>query len=306
MRLIVYSDGSTANEGAGKRYSFIGVSIRTDDGQEIESISEYIGSFNSNLTEYMAAEAGVRRALLLGATEVEVRSDSLNLVNVFNGSQLHKKQAHVYYAVINKMKDAARSLASFSVIHVDRNANRRANQLSHQAYKRAPINIQSEMERAYNALSGLTRIDTTFVPPTTMEEAERRRDDLVTRVKAIQETIRLTREAFRQNALRREAYGPKRNLHVAEWRRATRELRSTNEWIRKERSKRRELQTCPSIHEIPSYTLEDASSLIRAALFLFRRLAREGLVEYTHKEQVLVDALREYDCHYGSAITKVS
>lgn len=303
MKLIVYTDGSVANEGLGLRYSFIGCSVQTEQGAEIESLSQYIGSFDSNRTEYIAAREGLKLAMKLGALVVELRSDSLNLVNTFNGIQTHKTNASNYEKIILEIREAARFLNKFSVVHVPRENNKRANFLSHHAYSKAPTHVKHEMGAIFSSLTA-SRKWVDFIEPKTMEEAERRRLEQMNYVKSLQEKIRRDRIAFNKGETSREMYPTERHATLNELKTATTDLRMINEWLRTERNAINTFQTME--FDIPPFEEANATSLVRAALVLFRRLAREGLVSYSQEEQGLVDAMREHDRKYGAVITRVS
>jgi ribonuclease HI len=91
------------------------------DGRVLGTVSEYIGSTTNNVAEYRAAIAGLERALEVGAREVDLRADSLLVVNQILG-KWKVKQAH-----LKPLHESAKALLarfrSSSVEHVGRDAN---------------------------------------------------------------------------------------------------------------------------------------------------------------------------------------
>lgn len=59
--------------------------ITTPDGERLEEFGRAIGWATNNVAEYQALIEGVRRALELGAREVDVNADSLLVVRQVEG-----------------------------------------------------------------------------------------------------------------------------------------------------------------------------------------------------------------------------
>ena len=74
MKLILHCDGaSRGNPGP----AGIGVALfRDGEGEPVAAIGESIGRTTNNVAEYAALLRGLREALLKGASEIEVRTDS--------------------------------------------------------------------------------------------------------------------------------------------------------------------------------------------------------------------------------------
>jgi ribonuclease HI len=82
MKLIISSDGcSRDNPGP----AAIGAVLSDVNGNVVDTISRAIGKATNNEAEYKAAIAAMYRARMLGATFIELRSDSTLLVNQLNG-----------------------------------------------------------------------------------------------------------------------------------------------------------------------------------------------------------------------------
>ena len=73
MKLTIFSDGGSRNNPGP---SATGVVIKDEKGQTISSYGEYLGKQTNNYAEYMATISGLKKALELGATEVECIVDS--------------------------------------------------------------------------------------------------------------------------------------------------------------------------------------------------------------------------------------
>lgn len=132
IRMIVYTDG--ASRGNPGRAS-IGAAIYAEEGGEmIGSVSEDIGHATNNVAEYKAVIAGLEEALRLGATEVELRADSLLLVRQLTG------EYRVKHPGLRPLAAAAtrllRQFESTEIIHVRREFNEVADALANAALDR--------------------------------------------------------------------------------------------------------------------------------------------------------------------------
>lgn len=109
----------------------IGVSIVGTDGQEVGKISQKIGTTTNNVAEYSALIAGLRYAVDHRFSAVSVYSDSQLMVRQILG------QYKVKDANLKKLWDEAKGmiqgLPSFSIHHVPREQNRRADELANLA-----------------------------------------------------------------------------------------------------------------------------------------------------------------------------
>ena len=101
-------------------------------GSTLAEVAEYLGRTTNNVAEYQALILGLKRALQLGATAVEVVSDS----------ELMVRQVEGRYQVKNAgLLTLAREVASlrqrfpdgFAIRHVLRGGNRRADELANAA-----------------------------------------------------------------------------------------------------------------------------------------------------------------------------
>jgi len=129
--VTVFVDGaSRGNPGP----AGFGVFMRTDAGEIIE-LCGFLGTTTNNVAEY----AGLIEALLTakqeGATEVEVISDSLLLVNQMLGKYRVKHPNLI--PLYNKAVRLTREFRRFSIRHTLRAGNKEADRLANLAVDRA-------------------------------------------------------------------------------------------------------------------------------------------------------------------------
>lgn len=128
MKVIVRPDGaSRGNPGP----AAIGVVIEDTRSNALREISEPIGRATNNEAEYEALLRGVEEAHSLGATEVEIRTDSQLLANQLLGTY------RVRSPTLARLHDAVRrALSGFERVEirpVPRQENKRADRLASQA-----------------------------------------------------------------------------------------------------------------------------------------------------------------------------
>ena len=128
MYVVIYTDGACrGNPGP----SGIGASIENENGDEIATVSCYIGNGTNNRAEYIAAIEGVKKAIQLQAEEIELRMDSLLVVRQVEGLW---KIKHPSLKILNQeLKHALNSLKKWRVKHVPREKNQRADSLANMA-----------------------------------------------------------------------------------------------------------------------------------------------------------------------------
>ena len=125
--LIVSCDGaSRGNPGP----AGIGVHITDERGAVVAEIAEGLGETTNNVAEYTAAREGLRRAAELGATRVQLRSDSQLLIEQLSG-RYKVKAAHLrplYDEVVAEMARFQR----VGLAHIPRERNREADRLANE------------------------------------------------------------------------------------------------------------------------------------------------------------------------------
>lgn len=127
-KLIIYTDGaSRGNPGP----AAIGVVIQDAGGKAVATISRCLGHATNNQAEYRAIIAGLEKALALGATRVELCSDSELVVYQLAGKYRVKNEA--LKPLFTKVEELRRRLAVFEVSYIPREKNAEADRLANQA-----------------------------------------------------------------------------------------------------------------------------------------------------------------------------
>lgn len=131
MKVIIYSDGaSKGNPGdAG-----IGVVISDEGGATLREIADYIGKQTNNVAEYAALIRGLQEAADLGATQVEIRTDSELLARQLTG--VYKVKAPNLKPLFEELISLLRVFERASVTHVMRELNKRADELANEGIRR--------------------------------------------------------------------------------------------------------------------------------------------------------------------------
>jgi ribonuclease HI len=127
-KIIINVDGaSRGNPGQAS----IGVTLKDENALLLACISEAIGKTTNNQAEYQALIAGLKKAIDLGAKQVEVRSDSELIVRQMLGIYRVKKEE------LKPLQEEARKLAGsmtgFRIVSIPREENREADRLANQA-----------------------------------------------------------------------------------------------------------------------------------------------------------------------------
>lgn len=130
-KYLIYSDGaSKGNPGdAG-----IGVVISDDEGTPVREIGEYIGTTTNNVAEYKALIRGLQECLDLGATAVEISTDSELLARQISG--VYKVKSDNLKPLYAEVMSILRRFESVKVSHVMREFNKRADELANQGVRR--------------------------------------------------------------------------------------------------------------------------------------------------------------------------
>ncbi|MEI7012040.1 ribonuclease HI family protein [Leptospira licerasiae] len=125
----IYCDGaSKGNPGP----SSIGVAVYEEE-TEIHSISSRISDGTNNMAEWAALEAGIEYCLSLGAGEITAFLDSELVVKQFKG-EYKVKSPHLQIAK-EKVKALTSKLKLFTIHHVPREKNKRADKLANLAFE---------------------------------------------------------------------------------------------------------------------------------------------------------------------------
>ncbi|MCK4368906.1 MAG: ribonuclease HI family protein [Dehalococcoidales bacterium] len=129
-RVVICTDGaSLGNPGL----AAIGATVKDEQGRLIARISRRIGRTTNNQAEYKAIIAALEEAIRLGASQVELSSDSELVVKQINGSYRVKKAA--LKPLYQRVKQLVGSLEAFTITHIPRKQNTEADNLAHLALR---------------------------------------------------------------------------------------------------------------------------------------------------------------------------
>jgi ribonuclease HI len=129
MKIIIKTDGGArGNPGP----AGIGVVVEDEKGNVLEEHAKYLGITTNNQAEYRAVIVGLERALVLGATSVEVLADSELLVRQANG-EYKVKNPEIAKRYLELKNLETRLGGHVKYRHVRREYNKHADKLSNEA-----------------------------------------------------------------------------------------------------------------------------------------------------------------------------
>jgi ribonuclease HI len=132
VRALLYTDGGARGNPGPAAIAFV---LQSEDGTVLASRGETIGVATNNVAEYSALVAGLRCALELGLTDVEVRSDSELMVKQMRGEYRVKNRA--LQDLFLDASRLARQLPAVTYTHVRREHNEMADRLLNDALDEA-------------------------------------------------------------------------------------------------------------------------------------------------------------------------
>lgn len=129
MKLKVYTDWwSRGNPGI----SGIWVYITSENDQEVEKRYKYLWVKTNNEAEYLGAYYGIKRAIEIWATHIELKMDSDLVIKQLSGVwKIKKAELWVINADIKKMIGEAWIIVNF--VWIPREQNKEADRLSNRA-----------------------------------------------------------------------------------------------------------------------------------------------------------------------------
>ncbi len=125
-----FDGGSRGNPGL----AGIGVTITTPDGVMVYEFGDWLPHATNNVAEYTALIRGVQAARQLGATRLNIRADSELVVRQITG-RYRVKSPDLKPLYAQAVAELAR-VADWSISHVYRESNSRADQLANMAMDR--------------------------------------------------------------------------------------------------------------------------------------------------------------------------
>lgn len=128
MRLIAYTDGAARGNPGPAAY---GAVVLGPDGGELRALAKTIGRATNNVAEYRGAIAAVEAALELGATRLDLYMDSELIVRQLEGR--YRARNAKLKPLFGRLSSLIDRLDEFSVHHVPRGENARADELANAA-----------------------------------------------------------------------------------------------------------------------------------------------------------------------------
>ena len=128
MKATLWTDGGARGNPGPAAFAYV---VEAEDGTVLAAHGEAIGRATNNVAEYSAIVAGLRRAVELGVTNLELRSDSELLVKQMRG-EYRVKNADLKQLFL-AASSAAREIASVTYTHVRREHNELADRLVNEA-----------------------------------------------------------------------------------------------------------------------------------------------------------------------------
>jgi ribonuclease HI len=128
MKIKIWSDGAArGNPGP----AGAGALLEDAAGKTLAELSEYLGETTNNVAEYRALEIALREALRHGARQAEIFLDSELVVRQLQG--LYRVRQPHLLPLFSSVQQLLKKFSGFSIQHVPREQNRRADQLANQA-----------------------------------------------------------------------------------------------------------------------------------------------------------------------------
>jgi ribonuclease HI len=124
-RCKLFTDGaSRGNPGQ----AGAGAVLFDENGLELSAKAVYLGTCTNNVAEYKALLIGLQEALRIGCTELTIALDSELIVRQIQGR--YKVKNETLMVLFNEVQKYLARLGKWSVVHVPRALNARADQLA--------------------------------------------------------------------------------------------------------------------------------------------------------------------------------
>src|SRR5215470_6846905 len=137
------ADGAARGNPGPAAYGFV---LDAPSGGELAGEGVAIGEATNNVAEYRGLIAGLEHALALGVTRLEVRMDSELVVRQMTGRYRVKHPGLV--PLFRRARTLAERFEGWSIHHVPREQNKRADRLANQALDEALAQGLNDMESA--------------------------------------------------------------------------------------------------------------------------------------------------------------
>jgi len=125
--LRLYTDGaSRGNPGE----AGAGIVVLDDRGREMIAQGKYLGTCTNNVAEYQALLLGLTEASRIGDGTIDIFLDSQLIVRQIQG--VYRVKSSDLQPLFAQVKELLSSFADFTVSHIPREQNKRADQLANQ------------------------------------------------------------------------------------------------------------------------------------------------------------------------------
>ena len=127
-KIVAYVDGaSRGNPGPAS----VGVVIQDAEGKPLKTISARIGTATNNIAEYYALIFALQEAMIFGAKELQIYTDSELVARQFSGQyKIKEASLQQLFLLVTQLK---RGFKKLSVNHVPREQNKLADAAANQA-----------------------------------------------------------------------------------------------------------------------------------------------------------------------------
>lgn len=124
QRTIIYSDGGSRGNPGPSAAAFV---IVNHEQQVIGQGGEYLGITTNNQAEYHGVRLGLERAVELGLTVLELRVDSMLVVNQLK--EIYKIKNRELWPINERIVDLLRQFDHVTFVHISRELNKMADGL---------------------------------------------------------------------------------------------------------------------------------------------------------------------------------
>ena len=127
-KLVAYVDGAArGNPGPAS----LGVVISDSEGKHLKTLAHRLGTATNNFAEYFALIFALQEAIIMGADEVQIYTDSELVAKQFSGEyKIKEPTLQQLFLLVLHLKQGFKKLA---VSHVPREQNKKADQAANDA-----------------------------------------------------------------------------------------------------------------------------------------------------------------------------
>jgi ribonuclease HI len=136
-KFLVFSDGGSRGNPGPSACGFI---IEDENGVEIYRGGEYLGVTTNNQAEYHGVRLALEKSLELGATTVDLRGDSLLVINQMKG--IYKVKNKDLWPIHERIKELVTKFTEVTFTHVYREYNRGADAMVNEILDQHAANNQ--------------------------------------------------------------------------------------------------------------------------------------------------------------------